>query len=385
MKDKAIQRILVFFALISAVLVVVAVDSARNITRSVASSDWVNHTHAVIAEANGVLSSLHVGEGAVLTFVVTGDAHSRTTAREAFAAMSEHLETAKALTRREAVQHAQVLQLEALTAPRVKFSQDVIAARQADQPETVRTLLAADAANEPLGQIQGAADQLINDEMALLAERDRASYLQAQTTRWTMWSGVALDVLLLGGVAWVIWDDMAARRRAAAVLEEANARLDAKVRERTAELASTNESLVTENFERRWANQALEHQLRYDRLIINSIHDLVFVLTKALNISRINPAVAQQTGWEPQDLANRPFASIVRLSVAEPGDAALGDPMTQALAAEHELRDSPGLLEDKRGRSIPVRVALYPLRDGDKVVGGVVILQIIRPTAPPPS
>jgi PAS domain S-box-containing protein len=296
--------------------------------------------------------------------------------------VDEHLETAKALTRREPEQHDQVVRLEGLTVQREKFLQDVMAARRGGAADTVRTLLAADAATDPLHQIQAVADKLTNEEMALLAERDRASFQQAQTTRWTVWSGVILDVLLLGGVAWVIGDDLAARRRAAAVLAEANAQLDAKVRARTAELASANEGLVSENFERRWANQALEHQLRYDRLIINSINDLVFVLTKALNISRINPAVCQQTGWQPQDLANQPFGSIVRLSGDGAGDATLGDPLTLALAAEHELREKPGLLKDKAGRDIPVRVALYPLRDGDKVVGGVVILQVDRPTAP---
>ena len=376
MNDPAIRRILAFFALISAILVIVAVDSARNITRSIASSDWVNHTHAIMLETDAVLSSLHIAEGAVLSFVVSGDTRARTFARESFADMTSHLETAKALTRHEPAQYADVLQLETLANQRVKFGQDVIAVRQSSQPEGLRGLLAADEAADPLHDLQGVADKIVNEEMALLADRDQASYRQAQTTKETVWSGVALDVILLGGVAWVIRDDLAARRRAAAILQEANEQLEAKVRERTAELAKANDGLVTENFERRWANQALEHQLRYDRLIINSIHDQVYVVTKALNVSRINPAVTQQAGWEPPDLANKPFSSIVRLSGGEGGGpAGLGDPMALALEAGQDLRDQPAVLENKRGRSIPVHLALFPLRDGDKVVGGVVILR----------
>jgi CHASE3 domain sensor protein len=376
MKDNAIRRILTFFALISVVLVAVAVDSARNISRSIASSDWVNHTHAVILEVSSILSSLHVGEGATLAFVVTGDARNKATCREAFSDMAEHLELAKALTRREPAQHDQVLNLEALVNQRAKFSDDVIAARGSTTPEAVRTLLAADAAADPEADIQRAADKLTNDEMALLADRDKASFLQAQTTQWTVWSGVSLDFLLLCGVAWVIRDDIAARRRAATVLQEANEQLEIRVRERTAELAKANEGLVAENYERRWANQALEHQLRYDRLIIDSINDLVFVLTKAMNVSRINPAVVLQTGWEAADLVNKPFSSIVRLSGGDRGaETSLVDPMAQALAAGHDLQNQTGLLEDKRGGNTTVRLALYPLRDRDKVVGGVVIIQ----------
>jgi hypothetical protein len=49
--------------------------------------------------------------------------------------------------------------------------------------------------------------------------------------------------------------------------------------------------------------------------------------------------------------------------------------MAQALAAGHDLQNQTGLLEDKRGGNTTVRLALYPLRDRDKVVGGVVIIQ----------
>ena len=50
MNDKTISRVLLFFLLISAVLIAVAIGAVRNINRSVAGSDWVNHTHAVLLE-----------------------------------------------------------------------------------------------------------------------------------------------------------------------------------------------------------------------------------------------------------------------------------------------------------------------------------------------
>lgn len=154
-----------------------------------------------------------------------------------------------------------------------------------------------------------------------------------------------------------------------------NQLLEASVRERTADLGAANEKLSIENLERRWVNQALEHQRRYDQLIVNSISDLVLVLTKALNISRINPAVGHETGWEPQELINSHLSRLVRLAEEAPGEA---DPLQRALKDGRDLRDRAALMEVKRGRRIPVRLTLFPLRDRDNVVGGIVIIQVVK-------
>ena len=380
MQDKTIRRVLAFFLLISAVLIVVAVQAVRNINRSVATSDWVNHTHAVILEAEALRSALYVGDGALHTYVLTGDARDLAACRDALANVTEHLEITKALTRFEPAQHEQTIQLDSQVNQRTGFLQGILAAQQAGNAETVRAMLTVDASRTALRDIQRKIEKLKADELALLTERDNASYLQAQATRWTVWAGVVLDVLLLGGVAWLIRDDLAARRRVTVALQEANEQLESRVKARTAELAAANTQLSTENLERQWANQALEHQLRYNQLIVDSISDLVLVITKALNISRVNPAVIHLTGLESTALINQPLASVVRLLPAHPGvDAPLLDPVAQALKDGRDLRDQLAIVEDKRGRQIPVRFTLIPLRDRDKVVGGVVTLQIVPP------
>ncbi len=145
---------------------------------------------------------------------------------------------------------------------------------------------------------------------------------------------------------------------------------------------ASNDQLSIENLERQWANQALEQQLRYNQLVINSINDLVLVLTKVLNISRINSAVVHLTGREPSDLINQPLSRVVRLGNApgETGDPLI-DPIARALQDGRDFRDLPAVVEDKRGQLTSVRFTLFPLRDNDKVVGGVVTLQIVTKSA----
>jgi PAS domain S-box-containing protein len=378
--DKAIHRILFFFLGIAAVLLAVAFQAVRNINRSVAASDWVNHTHSVILEAEALRTALYVSDAMMRTYAQSGDVRDLAACRDGLANALDHLDIAKALTRHEPTQHDQVIQIESLVNPRAEFIQALLKARQAGDTETVRTMFNADAGSTVIREIQRKIDKLKDEELTLLTERDTASYLQAQTTRWTVWAGVVLDVLLLGGVAWLIRDDLSARRRVAATLQDANEQLETRVRERTAELASANTQLSTENLERQWANQALEHQLRYNHLIVDSISDLVLVLTKALNISRVNPAVIHLTGLEPAALINQPLARILRL-VAAPDDTGgpMRDPIAQALRDGRDLRGQAGVVEDKRGRQISVHVSMFPLRDRDKVVGGIMTLQIIPP------
>jgi PAS domain S-box-containing protein len=371
-RDAATVRgVIACFAVVAAVLLGVVFVAVRNLNRTAASADWVNHTHAVILAADGVLSELHAGDGALRTFAMTADARDQAASREAFAAMGEHLEIAKALTRSESAQNVQVVRLETLVATHARRAGDVFAAWPRDRNAALALLLGADAPGATTAEIRRAVARLKDDEMALLAARDTEAFLQAQTTRWTVWTGVALDFILLAGAAWLIRDALASRRRAATALAEANAQLDAKVRERTADLAAANDQLATENLERRWANQALEHQLRYHQLIVNAINDPVFVITKALNISRVNPAAVYATGFEPAELINRPLAEFVKLA----GEAAVA-PMAQALREGRDLRDLPAILTEKRGRASPVSFTLYPVRDGDKIVGGVVVLEL---------
>jgi CHASE3 domain sensor protein len=376
--DKIIRRLVALFVVIAAVLVVVAIAAVRNINRAVAGTDWVNHTHAVILELGGLRAGFHASDAALRTLALTSHEQDEAACREALAQLAESLEVLKALTRSDPGQTQQVARLEQLATTRANLTRDTLAARKAGQLETVRTLLAADTAAGVVAEVRRGVEKLKLEQMALLAQRDSEAYLQAQTTRWTVWTGVALNFVLLGVTAWLVRDDIATRRHAAAALTEANAQLDAKVQARTAELSATNEKLAGENLERRWGAQALEHQLRYNDLIVNSISDLVFVLTKAQNISRINPAVTQLTGFESTQIINRPMASLVRLTGVTPETA---DPVGQALKLGRDLRDVAATLTTGRQQEIPVRLTLFPLRDRDKVVGGVVIIRVAPATA----
>jgi len=374
--DRTLRRILIFFALILAVLTGVVVVSLRNLNRTIATSDWVNHTHALISELDALQPTLLAAEGDLSKYLLTSDARDLTGYQEKFADLGEHVDVITALVASAPEERKLFAPIAEALARRAEHAKRISALKQSGNAAALPSLLADDSARGELRELERRVEKLREYQTGLLTARDRASFQQAQTTRWTVLGGLVLDILLLGGAAWLIRDDLAARRQAARLLQQSNEELEEKVRARTAEITATNARLLAQNIEDRWAKQAIEHQNRYNLLIIDSVSDSVFVVTKLMNVSRMNPAAVHLTGYEPSGLIDKPLGGIVSLNDGS-GPAPTYDPLARTLAEGHELRNQSARLNTKGGQSIPVRLSVYPLRDRDKVVGGVVVLQSI--------
>ncbi len=378
--DRTYRRVLVFFTLILAVLVFVVAASLRNLSRSVATSDWVNHTHALINELDALEPTLLAAEGDLNKYLLTADTRDQSAYQEKFAELGEKVDVIRALTARAPEEQKLFAPVADLLERRAAHASRLTTLRNTGDQAALKSALAEDAARGEQHELGRLIERVREHQTNLLSERDRASFQQAQTTRWTVIGGLVFNVLLLIGAAWLIRDDLAARRRAARVLQQSNEELEEKVRQRTAELTVANEKLVSRNIEDRWAKQALEHQNRYNLLIIDSISDSVFVITRLMNVSRLNPAAVHLTGHEPASLIDKPLSTVLK-PVEVNGSAAPFDPLARALAEGHELRDKPGFVAAKGGQPVPVRINIYPLRDRDKVVGGVVVLQSQAPSS----
>jgi PAS domain S-box-containing protein len=381
--DSTLRRVLIFFALILVVLVSVVVATLHNLNRSISTSDWVNHTHALITELDALQPTLVAAEGELSKYLLTSDPRDHEAYQDKFSELGERVDVTTALTADSPSEREQFAPIAAILAQRAERASRISRLKKAGDAAALQQLLAEDAERSDLRDLARRLEKFRGNQTDLLSARDRASFQQAQTTRWTVLSGVLLDFLLLCGAAWLIRDDLNARRRAHRLLQQSNADLEVKVGERTAELSASNAQLLAQNLEDRWSKQALEHQNRYNLLIIDSISDAVFVVTKLLNISRLNPAAIHLTGFEPVELIDKPMAHILKVA-AGPGEAmAPGfDPLVRTLKDGHELRNRPAIVTTKGGQSVPVRLSVYPLRDRDKVVGGVVILQIPTSAAP---
>ena len=373
MKENIEKRVVGLFFLMLLIIMGVAWASVKNIERSRDKTDWVNHVHAVILDSYRIASALHAGDASMSQVLLTGDGRDQANYRSSYSAMSEWIEDALALTRKdssEAGQQNQIQDLKKAIQTHIDFTRNLVTNRVAGGVERVRQAALGHPDGESTTDIDRRISSLNSLENSLLVLRDKESVLQAANTKYVVYSGVIINFGLLLFASVLIRDDLSARRVAATALADANAQLEAKVQERTAELVKSNQALKKENLERRWSYQALDHQLRYNQLIVNSINEMVFVVSKALNVSRVNPAVTHVTQWEPQDIISQALDRILQLPADGPPN-----PIISALNDGRELQERPAVVLTKSGATIPVRFNLVPLRDDNKVVGGVITVR----------
>jgi PAS domain S-box-containing protein len=373
LKETLEKRMVLGLGVVFLVLAGMVWIAVRNTRESIASSDWVNHTHEVILQVDAIGSALHAAEASQRSFLLTGDLWEQAAYRAAYAAMTEHLLVAKVLTADNPHQRQQLTILEGLITCQVDFAKSLAQARQEKGPEEVKRLLSTDAGHPILAEIGKLIGQVKRDENELLQQRDRTSHAQARATRWILAVGLGLNFLLLGLIFYLVRADLAWRRQAATALREANDHLEVKVKERTAELAQSNESLVLENLKRQWAHDAIERLYRHSDLIINSIAEGIYVVSRRGNIIRVNPAGAAMVGWDNTELTGRPLSTILRRPPSNGGPLPWeADPLNRAMKDGHDLYGVEGELGHKDGSSFPIRYSSHPVRDHDKIVGAVV-------------
>ena len=367
------------FAAATLLVAVVALLAIQNLTRSIRSADWVNHTHGLINEAESMVGAMRAGDAALMRFLLTADARDQVAAREAHSEMLEHLEVTLALLKSDSAWERPSRELEQAARRHVDLATELSTLGPSESPADLKQRLLSPEFIELPRQVREGVNQLKSRHIGLLQERDETAYRQALTTRWTVFTAVGNMILLLAAVFWLVRDDLAARRRAAATLREMNEELEARVKERTRQLAEANEALTLENLERTWSNQTLEHQLRYSQLIINTITDPIVVVTQTLNVVRVNAAVPARTGLMEKRLIGNSAAQFLR-GPEEPGpapgqEAASLAPISAAMRNQRELHGLAARLRTADGRWQPVRVSAFPVHDADKAVAAVLTIR----------
>ena len=150
------------------------------------------------------------------------------------------------------------------------------------------------------------------------------------------------------------------RKRAEEKLRQAQAELERRVAERTAELAA--------------ANGELERQHEWLQIVLSSIGDAVIATGARSEILFTNAIAQTLTGWSPAEAVGRPLPEVFNIVHAGTRLPA-NNPVLGILSGKtSEVVSDDTILVARDGREIPIDDNAAPIRDPSGAVVGVVLV-----------
>ena len=360
--DPAIEKkLLGALAIALLVVVLMAGAAAQNNLRQVESAAWVNHTHAFILETDAILSSLHAAEAAQRTFLLTGNEGSKQQTLERFAEVDEHLKIAEKLAFEKPSQIKRLGDLSVLLQQQIDLNKQAAQLRKSD-PGAAAGIFTNAQARANLAKIESEIRAAKSEENRLLHEREQKLQRHTQRTEQLLYGGAGLNIVLLALAFYAVRRDLNLRREATALLEQ-------KVKERTAELAAANSKLQIENLEQKWGQASLGRLVRHHELILNSIREAIFVISRNGHIISSNAAAAELAGAESSRLVGKSIYTLIGKDHSSDKHF-----LTEPIKNGQHLPPVDAFIQNANGQPVPVRVACYPTRDQENLTGAVITL-----------
>ncbi len=198
------RRLAAGYAAALALMAVIGVVSFTNTASLVTNSEWVEHTHEVLAETDAVLSSLKDAEAGQRGYLITGVDAYLEPYTAAQSSVDDHLAAVRDLTSDNPVQQERLADLEPLIAAKFEEMQQTIDVRSDEGFEAAREIVLSDAGKAVMDEIRALLGEIRADEEALLDERAAEADATAATTQLVVTAGTVVAVAVVLVLATVL-------------------------------------------------------------------------------------------------------------------------------------------------------------------------------------
>jgi PAS domain S-box-containing protein len=335
------KKVIASFALAVALLSAIEVVSHLSVARMRADTTRVRHSQETIAHLGLLLDAVTDVEASQHGYTITGDEDLVAPYEDAVRTVDADLQRLRELTADDLLQRGRFEALARLVGERMAVSRANLALRRSQGFAMPRGEIATGRGRQLHDRLRSLVVQMEEAEQVSMGEWESRVHQSATVTHAVIIGGSVFTFGFVGFALWVIGQDFAGRRRADVALREAHDQLEARVRERTAELVQSNESL-----------HASEERFR---LLVAGVEDYaIIMLDPAGIVVSWNEGAERIKGWGAEEIIGQ---HLSRFYPAE--DVAAGKPSHQL-----EVATAAGHLEEEGWR---VR------KDGSRFWANVVI------------
>jgi signal transduction histidine kinase len=269
------KRFILVFGLILGVLAANAFVSWRATQVLIENQRLVAETHDVIRALLLIQSSLSDAETGQRGFIITGAERYLEPYQTAVARLDNELNHFNALTANEAQHQQRLIQLRRHAAEKLAEMEETISLRRSGQWEAARAVVRSDRGRQAMNEIRRLISEAEAEVQEMRASRLAESRASGQRTIFTF---ALVNLLAISFVALAFYlnqRELETRAQAHAALEKANAELEHRVADRTAQLTTLNQELARSNRELQDFAYVASHDLPEPLRKIQAFGDLL--------------------------------------------------------------------------------------------------------------
>lgn len=225
------SRVAAAFAFAVVLVGGVGLESHRRLLEARERTDWVAHTHEVLAALGAMRAGLEDVESGERGLAITGERRHLRHDEESLARLEQHAEMLRDLVRDSPLQLQRAQELVRLVNARVALMREGLRIYESGGTEAFRRFIQADEGRLTMDPLREAIREMETQERALLSTRATEADAAYRQTRWVLTAGTVTAVAALLFAFAALKRDVRELRRAEQTLQVANESLHARMAE----------------------------------------------------------------------------------------------------------------------------------------------------------
>ncbi|MCU1300455.1 MAG: hypothetical protein JWQ87_739 [Candidatus Sulfotelmatobacter sp.] len=306
----------------------------RNGRSFIEASEWVSHTHEVLAELEATLSAVAEAQAATDVYIITSQEVFLKPYQVAGPALRAHLDQIKSLTSDNPYQQRRLAMLEGAVAEKLDSLQQKIDLRKQKGFEAAQQRVATGIGTKQMNRVRAIISEMKQEEEGLLKRRTLDFQSSTRKTTLTFSCVIFLEFLLLGLIYYVLLRDIRARRRAEQLLQES--------------------------------------EERHRKLFDNNPHPTWVFDRETLRFLAVNAAAVRKYGYSSDD-----FLKMTIKDIRPPEDVPA---LLDSVGRTRDGNESIGIWQHRRkdGTNIDVEITSYALSFADRAAEVVVAVDVTQ-------